>query len=238
MFTKILNVLLPPTCILCGDPAKQRIDLCKPCEQELPWLDAVCAVCALPLTNDMTEKQICGHCLRHPPPFTKTLALWHYQNPIDHFITRLKFNHQLVYARLLGDLLAQRLADHYRDHPLPDCIIPVPLHPKRLRERGFNQALEIARPIAKKLKLKIDFNACQRIRATEAQTALPANKRHRNVKNAFALKKALPVKQVALLDDVITTGHTITELSTLLRKTGIEKIDVWCCARTSIRLHP
>lgn len=234
MFTKLLNLLLPPTCLLCGDPAKQDIDLCKPCQQELPWLTETCSICALPLT---TKTIVCGNCLQHPPPFTKTLALWHYQNPIDHFIMGLKFNRRLVYARLLGELLTNKLQKHYQQQPLPECIIPVSLHATRLRERGFNQALEIARPIAKKLDLPIDFKTCRRIRATVAQTALPANKRRHNVRNAFALTNTLRAKHVALLDDVVTTGHTITELSALLRKTGVEQIDVWCCARTSIVNH-
>jgi ComF family protein len=230
MLTKIFNLLLPPTCILCGDPARQEIDLCKACQQELPWLTQMCERCALPLTNATT----CGACLYQPPPFDKTLALWHYQQPVDHFITNLKFNHQLVYARLLGELLAQRLQQHYQQHALPECIIPVPLHTKRLRERGFNQALEIARPIAKQLKIKLDFKNCQRTRATEAQSALPAKHRHKNVKDAFAIKNKFHARHVALIDDVITTGHTITELSHALRKHDVEQIDVWCCARTSV----
>jgi ComF family protein len=214
---------------MCGDPAKQEIDLCQPCQQELPWLEQVCNRCALPLTNATT----CGSCLQQEPPFSKTLALWHYQSPIDHFIAGLKFNHHLVYARLLGKLLSKGLQSHYQHQALPECIIPVPLHVKRLQERGFNQALEIARSIAKKLKLKIDFKSCQRTRATEAQSALPAKQRHRNVKNAFTVTNSFHYKHVALIDDVITTGHTISELSSVLREAGVEQIDVWCCARTS-----
>jgi ComF family protein len=229
---KLLNWLLPPTCVLCGDPSQQNIDLCAPCQHDLPQLGASCARCALPLPATSSSDIICGECLRQPPPFDRILAIWRYQSPVDRLITMLKFNHQLVYARLLGELLAEQLQRYYQNHVLPECIIPVPLHKQRLRERGFNQALEIARPIAKQLRVAIDRKSCARTRATEAQTALPANQRRRNVKGAFAITGTLRAKHVAVLDDVITTGHTVTELSHALRDHGVEHIDIWCCART------
>lgn len=231
-FIKLVNWLLPPTCLLCGDPSHQDHDICLPCQQELPWLKQVCPQCALPLPATTAPEQACGNCLLNPPSYSKTIALWSYEKPVDHLITALKFNHQLVYARLLGELLAKQLYAHYQNQPLPTYVIPVPLHNRRLRERGFNQALEIARPIAKKLRIPIASHHCQRILATAPQTLLPATERHNNVKNAFTITHALQAKHIAIIDDVITTGHTITELSQQWHQAGVEQIDVWCCART------
>lgn len=233
LLTKIKNWLLPPTCLLCGATTKRDIDLCFACEQDLPWLTNVCTGCSLPLP-EQTPSIHCGNCLKNPPPFNKVLALFSYANPIDKFITNLKFHNRLVYAKLLGTLLANKIEAVYSNEKLPECIIPVPLHRNRLIERGFNQAVELARPIKQKLKTPLDIVSCQRIRNTSAQTQLPASQRHNNIKNAFTFNPTLPLRHVALLDDVMTTGHTIIELCYILRYAGVEKIDVWCCARTNL----
>jgi ComF family protein len=233
MLKQLFNWLLPPTCLLCGDPGQPAIDLCVPCQQELPWIQRACIQCALPLPLESPADQRCGHCLHYAAPFAHTIALWHYETPVDHFISALKFSHQLVYACLMGELLAQRLQHYYSDRALPDFIIPVPLHRQRLRDRGFNQALEIARPIVKKLAAPIKFNCCERVRATEPQTLLPVAERRRNLKNAFAVTQNVAGKHIAVLDDVITTGQTIRELCKTLRKAGAKQIDIWCCARTA-----
>ena len=230
---KIQACLLPASCVLCAVPTQRALSLCQACEKELPWLKAVCMRCALPLAGTYTgDDMLCGHCIQQSVPFAATTALFYYQKPIDSFITALKFNQQLLYARLLGELLAQRLSQRSLDTQWPDSLIPMPLHPKRLRERGFNQALEIARPIAKKFKLPLDIQHCQRIRFTPFQSALPAAERHRNVKNAFQVSPHFKAKYVVIIDDVVTTGHTVTELAYALRRVGVERIEVWCIART------
>jgi len=228
------NWLFPNACILCGAAGEPPLDLCSACFAELPWLNTFCLYCALPLPITTTP-QICGACLQTPPPFAKTRALFSYQNPIDKLITGLKFHHKLVYAKLLAELFAKQLTCILaEDTSLPDCIIPVPLHPSRLRERGFNQAVEIIRPVARKFKIPLDLVSCHRIRATKAQTELAANQRHANIKNAFAVSKKLTrLKHVVVFDDVVTTGNTARELSKTLRQNGVERIDVWCCARTN-----
>lgn len=116
---------------------------------------------------------------------------------------------------------------------MPECIIPVPLHRRRLRQRGFNQALEIAKPLAKKLQLPVDFKTCIRTKHTRPQSELSAKKRQQNIKNAFTLKKPITAKHVAIVDDVMTTGNTVTELSALLRNNGVTTIEIWCCARAA-----
>jgi ComF family protein len=174
----------------------------------------------------------CGECLKNPPYYDKTIAMFRYQSPVDKLILGIKFHNQLLYAKLLGELFAEHLLNFYTTNSFPQIIIPVPLHNKRLRERGFNQALELAKPIAKKIKIPIDTRHCHRIRATETQSLIPAKQRRNNMKNAFAIDKNFAVDYVAIIDDVMTTGDTVNELSKVLRKVGVTKIDIWCCART------
>lgn len=230
MLSKIYQWLLPFTCVLCGANSKISQDLCDDCKNDLPWIKKSCLHCAQPLESIVTE---CGECLKNPPTYDNTHALFFYASPIDKLILRLKFHHQLLYARVLGELFAEKLIKIYYEKSLPEIIIPVPLHRSRLRQRGFNQSLEIAKPISKKLKIPIDIKHCQRIRATEAQSLIPATQRYQNVKSAFAIAKNFSVKYVAIIDDVMTTGNTVNELSKQLRKNGVEKIDVWCCARSN-----
>lgn len=131
---------------------------------------------------------------------------------------------------MLGKLLADALATRHSDS-LPQAIIPVPLHHKRQRDRGFNQALEIARPVARALKIPLNFKSCHRIRSTMAQSTLNAEKRRANIRGAFKIKEKLNIRHVAIIDDVITTGQTVNELSRMLRQHGVNNIEVWSIAR-------
>ena len=150
-------------------------------------------------------------------------------------ILKLKFNHALLHAHILGHLLAKKIrVEWYINKPLPNRIIPVPLHPIRLKERGFNQAVEIARPIAKHLKLPLNYHIGQRMKHTTAQAVLPARQRQKNMKNAFVVTHDLSNQHIAIIDDVITTGRTIREFASALKSAGAQRIDVWCCARPSI----
>lgn len=174
----------------------------------------------------------CGTCLKKPLPFHKLYVFFSYTEIIKKFVIGLKFQQRLVYAHILGALLAEKISSQYQNEKLPDIIIPIPLHKKRLNERGFNQVIELARPISKKLNIPIDYKRCKRIVNTAAQSKLPANQRSNNMKNAFVAHRNLAYQHIALLDDVITTGHTITEMSRALYNVGVKRIDVWCCART------
>jgi ComF family protein len=151
-----------------------------------------------------------------------------FQDSMRYLIHGLKFQHRYQNARLLGALLADSLQT---GGPLPQLIIPVPLHPTRYRERGFNQAIEIGRTLAKQLHLPLEFSACRRRRDTPHQTGLTAKQRRKNMRNAFELCKPLPAAHVAILDDVVTSGTTVNEMAKILRKGGAMRIDVWACAR-------
>ena len=227
---KIAAWLLPYTCLLCQHPANRYQDLCEPCKKDLPLLKNACVRCAIPLDAPTTAN--CGFCQQNPPPFDTAHALYSYEPPIGNLILALKFNQSLIHARVLGELMAEKIQSRwYQTKPLPTLIIPVPLHPKRLKERGFNQALEIARPIAKILQLPIKTAITRRIKHTDAQAALPAVARQNNIKNAFIVTGDLRGQHLAVIDDVMTTGHTMTEFCKTLKRNGAGAIDVWCCAR-------
>lgn len=222
--------LLPASCVLCREITSGAA-LCAPCHADLPWQQIACVRCAYPLSLAGT----CGECLQHPPAYDNTVALFRYQTPIDHLIVALKFHKKLDYAQLLGELMAVKMVDYYQNQPLPEVILPVPLHPQRLRERGYNQALEIARPLAKKLRVRLDTQSSRRVLFTSPQLSIPAAARKHNMKNAFMIEAPFTAEHVAIVDDVMTTGSTVNEFARVLQEAGVRRIDVWCCARTVLR---
>ena len=225
-----MKPLWPTHCLLCCEITPNAA-LCEGCLNELPWLMDNCYQCGLPFEKPAFPTTRCGACVTQPPPFEKTIALFQYQSPITHFISQLKFNHRLLYAHLLGTLLSKKIDTS------PDCIIPIPLHYKRLRQRGFNQSVEIARPIAKKRNIPINIDAFVRCKNTQPQATLPARDRAFNIKKAFKQQKPFTAKHVAIIDDVMTTGNTITEFSKLLKRSGVAHIEAWCCARAISPSH-
>ena len=221
--------LLPGVCILCGQAGQCGRDLCAACGSELPYLVTACRRCAIPLPR----AGICGQCQQRPHAFDMAWAAFDYQPPVDHLIQSLKFNGKFYAARLLGELMAERIVAAELD--MPQLLLPVPLHPSRLRQRGFNQALELARPLAHKLGLPVNPALCHRSRATVAQTGLDAQARRRNLKGVFEVKAPLVVSHVAIVDDVMTTGSTVEMLAKVLRRAGAARVDVWVCARAALR---
>ena len=227
--TNIQDWLLPRLCPACGDPAGPGRELCPGCEQSLPILQHACPRCAIPYEQALTHGE-CGTCQKQPPAFTRAIALYRYAPPVDHFIRELKFRQQLGLACLLGERLAQRLL---RETSRPDLIIPVPLHKARLRERGYNQALEIARPLARALGAPLDFRSLVRVRATAPQTGMTVAERRQNLRGAFALRNNDVVRKlrVALVDDVMTTGSTVQAAAHCLRAAGAQEVEIWVIAR-------
>jgi ComF family protein len=154
--------------------------------------------------------------------------LFRYEEPVRHLIHSLKFRARYPCGRLLGILMAEQMATLKEK---PCAIMPVPLHPSRYRRRGFNQAIEIARTVSRRLDIPLDLHSCHRIRPTVAQVELPAKQRRKNLRNAFAVKTPIEHQHVAILDDVVTTGATVTELAGALRRAGVIRVDIWACAR-------
>jgi ComF family protein len=153
-----------------------------------------------------------------------------YLSPVDQLILGGKFSEQLANLSLLAELFIQYW--HTQKIELPEVIIPIPLHAQRLQERGYNQALELAKIIGRSLQIPVDFSSVKRRKATRAQASLPARLRGENIRHAFELIRPMAYSRVALLDDVFTTGNTVRELSQLLRNAHVEKVDVYCIART------
>jgi ComF family protein len=220
--------LLPPACVLCGREGHDGRDLCRACAAELPYLETACRRCAIPLP----QAGICGRCQQKSPTFDVAHAVFDYSPPVAQLIQRLKFNGKLYNARLLGGLMAERLAAAQVE--LPELIVPVPLHTARLRERGFNQALELARPLARGLGVPLAAGLCRRRQATAPQTGLDARARRRNLKGAFEVC-GTSAGHVALVDDVMTTGSTVEVLARALKRAGVGRVDVWLCARAALR---
>ncbi len=226
---RLQDALLPPLCLLCGAAGASGRDLCAGCAGELPLNAPACPCCGLPLAAE--SKGPCGLCLRHPPDFDRVFAPFLYRPPVDYLILGLKFNNRLSHARLLGELLADALAA--RAAGLPDCIVPVPLHPLRLRERGFNQALELARAAARRFQVPLVPDGLRRIRHTTPQTGLDARQRQTNLLGAFMLSHPLQGKRVVLVDDVITTASTVAECARTLRAGGVTDLEIWAVARAA-----
>lgn len=230
LFSRLLQFFYPTHCVLCKEKTSDYF--CNDCFDLLPWIKNSCIRCGDSLFDNQNHS-ICNHCIAHPPIFDIPVIPFSYQKPISNMIMFLKFNQKIIYSRILAKLMINHIEKNSMS--LPDMIIPIPLHPNRLRERGFNQALEIAKPMGKYFNVKVDFMSCHRIKNTEPQSLLPAQKRKDNIKNVFEVKKNITTKHVAILDDVVTTGNTINEFSSILKKAGVEKIQIWSCARSSIK---
>lgn len=218
------RVLLAPRCQVCREPGAHGRDLCAACAAQLPWLGHACLRCALPLPAPGT----CGECLRHPPPLDRVHAAFLYGFPLDRLLPRFKFHDDLAAGRLLSLLMLDRL----QALPRPAALVPVPLHRQRLRSRGYDQALELARPLARVLVVPLLARALVRERATRAQSELDAGRRMANVQGAFRVGAGarLPA-HVVLVDDVMTTGATLHAAARCLRQAGVQRVDAWVCAR-------
>ncbi|MEJ1382539.1 MAG: ComF family protein [Candidatus Sedimenticola sp. (ex Thyasira tokunagai)] len=225
-----LSKLYPDSCLLCGAGETEQPGFCSDCLLELPYNLSFCYQCALPLPLQTPGKSLCGACQKSTPHFDRCFAPLHYTQPTNSLVGHLKFNGKLHIreglSRLMGDFI------DYHQETLPELIIPVPLHPRRLGNRGYNQALELARPLARRFQIPIDSHSCKRIKATSTQTSLKKQERKRNLKEAFTVSEQLVASHVALVDDVITTGSTLSELARVLKRQGVKRVDAWAVART------
>ncbi len=175
---------------------------------------------------------LCGNCITTPPAWHTLTALCQYEYPASNMIQALKYHAKFHNAKLLARMFIAEL-NSIPGLQIPQCILPVPLHPTRQRQRRFNQAIELARPIARALNIPLDINSCQRRADTPSQANLDQLTRLQNLQNAFILKRLPAYNHVAIFDDVVTTGSTVRSLCKLLHKAGVERVDVWCIARAS-----
>lgn len=208
-------------CLLCGAPSAER-PLCPACEDDLPRLSRHCPRCALPTIGG----EICGRCLRKAPFFDTADAVFTYSFPIDKLVQSFKYGQRLLLGEYFGHALAELATNLAFDR-----IIPLPLHPSRLRQRGFNQALELARPISRLSATIIDTDSCRRCRATAAQAELPWRARAANVRGAFDCRADLNGQRLLLVDDVLTTGASLNELARVVKLHGASAVSVLVLAR-------
>ena len=230
---RLARMLWPPRCLLCLQPGHGLRDLCLACAAGLPWNRSACGRCAIPLPpTTPAGAQTCGACLRRAPPLSQVLAACVYAMPLDRLLPRLKFHHDLAAGRLLAQLMGDAFAPAVAAWPAAASLLPVPLHRARLRTRGYDQALELARPLARTLGLPLLGDGLRRVRVTAPQSRLDAAQRRRNLKDAFAVRPGVAwPAHVVLVDDVMTTGATLHAAAVALRRAGVVRVDAWVCAR-------
>lgn len=228
---RLESLLLPHQCLLCGAAGEDGLDLCRGCGGDLPWNRRPCGRCANPLPPGASAEVHCGHCQRGETPkgFDQIHAPLLYDFPVDRLIQQLKFHDGLAAGRMLGSLCAHVLEQEGLS--CPDGLLPVPLHRRRWRQRGFNQARELARPLSRRLNSPILDGLARRIRSAPAQVELPLKKRRGNVRGLFEITRK-PPEHVTIVDDVVTSASTVAELARRLKQAGARRVDVIAIART------
>ena len=218
----------PVSCVLCGAAARPGVSrFCAPCEATLPRLGRErCEICALPLASG----RVCGACLADPPAYDAVCVPYAYAFPVDALIHAYKYGGDLSLAPVLARVLLMSVRSSARTRA--DVLIPMPLSAARLRERGFNQAHEIARHLGRALRIEVTPNAVRKVADTPPQAALPWKARARNVRGAFVCDADLTGRHVAIVDDVMTTGATLNELARNLKRAGAVRVSGWVIART------
>jgi ComF family protein len=239
LIKNFIDLLYPPRCLVCGrflETLSSRVEgaFCAECLGDLtPITSPHCTICGAPFVTKEGEDHPCERCIRKPPHFEAIYSPYLYQGALMDAIHRFKYGPKNSYAKHLGPLLA-RFADRIIQGSNNTLLMPVPLHPKKLRQRGFNQSLLLARHVAREINSELDFLSLRRVKYTESQTGLNQDERRKNVKGAFQIVKrdAVDGKEVLLVDDVATTGHTLNECAKVLLKAGAEKVECLVLART------
>lgn len=231
---RLLHALLPSSCVLCGSLGKHAV--CPACTTAHAMdVHARCPCCANPVDLQDGNRR-CGACLADPPAFDATVAACDYRAPVDRLVLQLKFASRLALAPWMAGRLREAVLARSRDmRELPELLCPVPLGPRRLVERGYNQALELARPLSAALAIPLAPRLLERQLETAAQSGVAPGERRRNVRGAFALADGHPDlagRHVGVVDDVMTSGHTLDELAGVLKRAGAARVTNLVFART------
>ena len=219
-----LQRALPQACMLCAGPSGNAL-LCGRCTSALPRIAAACPLCGLPAPT----RQVCGSCLARAPPLAATVAAWTYEFPVDRLLQAFKYGNALALAEPLADELA--VAVRRRPDVRADALVALPLAPSRQRQRGFNQAHEIARRVAVSLRLPV-LRGLARVRDGSPQATLAWTARAGNVRGAFVGEPSLVGRRIAIVDDVMTTGATLAAAAAAARRAGAVAVEAWVVART------
>lgn len=232
---QFLQTFWPGNCLACGATGSSGRDMCGICAAALPWQHQACLRCALPLPDAIVvaaegaaTAPVCSTCVTEPPPLIEVRAACVYAAPLDRLAPRFKFHGDLAAGRVLSALMI----DAFAGLPRPDAIVPVPLHRSRLRQRGYDQALELARPVARALRIPLLDAALVRSVATHPQSRLDAADRRYNLEDAFDVRAGLDLPaHLVLVDDVMTTGATLHSAAQTLYQAGAVRVDAWVAAR-------
>ncbi len=224
-----LTRFVPDRCVLCGLNAATGM-LCAGCSADLPWILSGCSRCSAPLPAG-APAGACAGCDLVLRGIDRVRAALVYDFPVDSLVAAAKFRGRVECARVLGDLLARSLTRDAKDVPGCDLVVPVPLHPDRFGRRGYNQASIIGRAAARATASLLDTKVCARRLNTPPQSGMAGGARRANVRGAFAARRDLEGLTIALVDDVITTGHTVSALAVALRRAGAAGVEAWCAAR-------
>ncbi|MDF1689408.1 MAG: ComF family protein [Cycloclasticus sp.] len=221
----VQSKLYPLTCFICEQQGHNGLDLCSHCLNDLKPITPSCSICNIQLT---TKSSICGRCLKTPPSFDQIISLYQYEGIAQFLLQSLKFQARHSCARTMGKLMARHFTQLNKQ---PDLLLAVPLHAKRLRERGFNQSELIVQYIQKALDAPLNQHSLKRVVNTASQTTLKPPERRKNLKNAFHYTPVKDINSVAIIDDVVTTGSTANEIAKTLKKQGVQHVEVWSFAR-------
>lgn len=225
---------LPGQCCLCKQAADIKISLCEKCRSKLPKNDCRCSCCATPLNSgELNISLLCGSCQQQPPFFDRVFSPFLYQQHMVQLIHQFKYHSKLFLGNTLADIFIQQYPfDKNCTDQIPEVIIPVPLHIKRLKHRGFNQSKELAIYFSRQMNIKIRDDIVKRVKLTHTQQGLSLIERKKNLKNAFSVNdNSFDNKYVVLVDDVMTTGNTANEIAKILKQAGAKRVDVWTIAR-------
>lgn len=230
--TGLARFLLPWRCALCAGVARDGRGLCDACAEDLPRADQACPRCGIRVSGTAVTGT-CMRCSVRPPGFHRMVAPLAYDYPVDRLLLGLKFGRRMHLARALGQAIAEGVRSQVERGVLevPEALAPVPLHPRRLAKRGFNQAEEIARLIAREIGVPMLPDLCRRVRHTRMQSRLSDEERRLNVAGAFACAQS-PLRP-AIVDDVVTTGATADAMAAALIAAGAEHVQVWAAARAA-----
>lgn len=227
---RAFDAILPERCSLCltVDPAGYCLD----CQNLLPWIESACKRCA----GALSEPGVCGKCQqrlrqRREREIDEVVVPFRYENPVSAHIHQLKYHSDLSILPGLAKMLVHSVLIHCE--VLPEVLVPVPLHPHRLRQRGFNQAALLATTVGKLLDIPVDHRHLVRTRNTASQTSLNERQREHNLRGAFSLRGCCNYRSVALIDDVITSGATVRSASQVISPSSTTRVSAWAIARTS-----
>ena len=223
IFTAV-ELLIPGKCALCR--CSSTLGFCINCQKLLPWIECACEICS----THLNTPGICGHCQAKRPVYQDSMIPFRYKPPISGHIQALKYANRMPYAVAMAKMMAQWIKKSAT--PLPDIIVPMPLHRQRINQRGFNQATEISRILGRQLRLPVESAVLGRVKNTVTQTGLNEKMRRQNMKDAFVVKSTGQPGHVALVDDVVTSGSTVDAASKALVAAGVRRVSVWAIAKT------